>query len=461
MSLKTESELSASHRDVLTRARSALNARNYDYTISLMQGLLKTEPLFLEGRRLLRAAGIQKFKGLSGFAKGTIGMKTAGLVLKASAGKKESNDALVLAEEILAIDPFNGKGNELITEAGKALNEPELATFALETVKEGDPKNKKVLLQLAELYMKMSEFTKAEKTFGEVLKIDPRDGDAIHGAKSASAANASRSGGWDSAEGDFRKVIKNKEEAKQLEQASRVVKSAEAIDEQIALLYEKVQSEPNNLNPPKQIAQLCEQKEDFASAIQWYEYTYSAGKNSDSSIEKKIDDLKLLVLEHQINDVRAAAATDPAAAEQLQALEQQRDQLNLETAKRRVEKYPNEYQFHFELGQAYYNLGHYKEAGPELQLGLKQPNVRGEAQNLIGLCYMKRHMNDLAEKAFRSAKEEIAVMDNAKKEITYNLALLLEQMGKKEEYIAQLKEIYEVDMGFRDVTARVEASYGH
>lgn len=460
MPLKSESELSAPQRDLINRARAALSARNYDYTINLLQGLLKTEPLFLEGRRLLRAAGIQKYKGLSGLSKQMSGMKTAGMVMKASAGKKQPADALILAEEILAVDPYNRKGNDLVAEAYITLGDPEGACFAYETVKEGNPKDKDNLNHLAQAYLKMGDFTKAEKTFSAILEIDPRDGEAMSGMKNASAANASRSGGWESAS-DYRDLIKNKDEAKALEQAGRVVKSGEAIDEQIAALYEKVNSDPANLNHPKQIAQLCEQKEDFPAAIQWYEYTFEAGKRTDNSLEKKIDDLKMRVLEDELNVVKAAAQTDEAAAARVAELQHQRNIIVMETAKRRVEKYPNEYQFHFELGQAYYNLGMFKEAGPELQLGLKQPNVRSEAQNLIGLCYMHRHMNDLAEKAFRSAKDEMGVMDNGKKEVTYNLALLLEKMGKKEEYIAQLKEIYEVDMGFRDVTKRVEDSYGH
>lgn len=460
MPIKTESELSASQRDVMKRANSAINARNYDYTISLVQGLLKTEPLFLEGRRILRAASIQKYKALSGFSKQMTNVKVAGMVVKATAGRRQPADSLILAEEILAIDPYNAKGNQLLAEAALALEAPEMAAMAYETVKEGSPKDKNNLLHLAELYMKIGEFIKAEQTYGLALEIDPRDGDAMHGVKSASAANASRSGGWES-ETDYRKLIKNKDEAQQLEQANRVVKTDEAIDEQIALLYEKVQSEPANLNPPKQIAQLCEQKEDFATAIQWYEYTFETGKRTDNSLEKKIDDLKMIVLDRQLSVARAAAENNPEAAAEIEELERQRNLVNLDTAKRRVEKYPNEYQFHFELGQAYFNLGMFKEASPELQLGLKQPTVRAIAQNLIGLCYMNRHMNDLAEKAFRNAKDEMSVMDNDKKEITYNLALLLEKMGRKEDYIAQIKEIYEVDMGFRDVAQRVEASYGH
>jgi tetratricopeptide (TPR) repeat protein len=460
MALKTESELTAPQRDTVNRARSALSARNYDYAITLLLGLVKSEPLFLEGRRLLRASAIQKYKSLSGFARQMTGVKIAGLVLKASAGKREPLEAMSLAEDILAVDPYNRKGNELVGEAGVALEELEITAMAYETYKEGNPKDKKNLMHLGDLYMKMGEFPRAEQTYSAILEFDPRDGEAVHGMKNASAANASRSGGWDSAS-DYRDLIKDKEEAKRLEQANRVVKSDVAIDDLIAQAYEKVQAEPSNLNHPKRIAQLCEQKEDFASAIQWYTYTYEAGGRTDNSLEKKIDDLKMTVLDHKFEALKEAAATDPAVAQQLAEIEKERSLVLLDTAKRRVEKYPNDYQYHFELGEAYYNAGQYREALPELQLGTKQPNVRSQAQNLIGMCYLQRGMYDLGEKVLRDSKAELPVMDGPKKEITYNLALLLEKMGKKEEYIAELKEIYEVDMGFRDVAHRVEASYGH
>lgn len=464
MPLKTESELSAQQRDIVNRARAAVNAKNYDYTISLLHGVLKAEPLFLEGRKVLRAAAIQKYKALSGFSRQMIGVKVAGSVVKASTGKKKPDDAMILAEEILALDPYNHKANEILAEAAITLEAPEIAAMAYETVKEGNPKNKANLLHLADLYMTMQDFPKAENTYNAALEIDPRDGDAMHGMKNASAAQASRSGGWDTAaqstEG-YRSLIANKEEAARLEQVGRVVKSDEAIDDQIAQLYQTVQSEPANLNAPKRIAQLYEQKEDFGSAIEWYKYAFEAGGRTDNSLEKKMDDLQIQVIDGKIEVAKEASKTDPAAVQQLADLEKERNLVFLETAKRRVEKYPNEYQFHFELGQAFFNVGMYKEAGPELQLGAKQPNVRLQALNLVGQCYVKRNMLDLAEKTFRNAKAELSVMDNDKKEITYNLALLLEQMGKADAYIAEVKEIYEVDMGYRDVTQRVEASYGN
>ena len=56
----------------------------------------------------------------------------------------------------------------------------------------------------------------------------------LSGLKNASAAHTSRSGGWETAGADYRNALKNKSEAIELEQASKVVKSQEAIEEQIA-----------------------------------------------------------------------------------------------------------------------------------------------------------------------------------------------------------------------------------
>jgi tetratricopeptide (TPR) repeat protein len=79
--------------------------------------------------------------------------------------------------------------------------------------------------------------------------------------------------------------------------------------------------------------------------------------------------------------------------------------------------------------------------------------------NLLGRCYQQLGMLDLAAKQLEEAAGEILAMDATKKEITYNLGLVYEQMGAAEKSIGCMKQIYEVDYGYRDVAARVESSY--
>ncbi len=467
MSLKSERDLSPSHREMVNRGKSAAQSKNYDYTISLFQNVLKAEPLFLDGRRFLRAVELQKYKGTCTFNKPMLGMKVSSAAMKLStAGKKEPAEQLNLAEEILALDPFQAKANAMIADAGTALGYPEFKAFAYETMAEGKPADKAILNMLASTYMLLKDPVKAEKTYERILTIDPRDGDALSGLKNASAAHASRSGGWETEGSDYRNALKNKNEAIELEQASKVVKSSEAIDEQIALNFEKHQAEPNNPLHAKVIAQLFLQKPDYDQAIQWYTYAFEAGKGIDSALEKIIGDLKLKKADVELDAIKASHSeqTDPEAQAQYQAaIEQKEAEINevrLSQAEARVRSHPNDGQYHFELGEALYKVGQYKRATEELQLGLKQPSVRYQALNLMGLSFMKRGMLDFAVKQLSLAESELPGMDEIKKEITYNLGLAYEAIKQPEKSLEQWKKIYEVDMGYRDVAQRVESSYG-
>jgi len=51
-------------------------------------------------------------------------------------------------------------------------------------------------------------------------------------------------------------------------------------------------------------------------------------------------------------------------------------------------------------------------------------------------------------------------MDEIKKEITYNLGLAYLANGDGTTALNEFKKIYEFDMAYRDVAARVESSYG-
>jgi tetratricopeptide (TPR) repeat protein len=102
----------------------------------------------------------------------------------------------------------------------------------------------------------------------------------------------------------------------------------------------------------------------------------------------------------------------------------------------------------------------YGEAIPELQQARQNPNLRTKALYMLGLCFASKNMNDLAIGALGDASKEIPAMDNTKKDILYSLAMVFEKLGKTEDYLNALKEIYNSDYGFKDVAKRVEASYG-
>jgi tetratricopeptide (TPR) repeat protein len=173
-------------------------------------------------------------------------------------------------------------------------------------------------------------------------------------------------------------------------------------------------------------------------------------KRSEQEIAAHADFLARHGPEHEEYAARSAA---------LENARRQRAEILIGDARKRSERNPTDLQLRFELGEHLLDAGHFREALPELQRARQNPNARLKAMNLLGRCYRELGMLDLAAKQLEDAAREILSMDPMKKEIVYNLGLVFEQMGEAEKSIDCMKQIYEVDYGYRDVAARVESSY--
>jgi Flp pilus assembly protein TadD len=469
MAVKTEKDLPDDARTIWLKALHALELHNYGYVISLVQTVLKETPDFINGRKVLRQAEISATKGKRSFLSGlnTGSMKGGSLV------KKDPKAAMEAAEKSLENDPYNQAANMLLHDAAMAAGYPEVAAFALETLVAGNPKDTKALHELAAHYYENGQPEKAVDIHGKISQLNPADLTALKKGKDAAARASMTSGKWEevAASGgtkDYRDLIKNKDEAISLEQKSRVVKSDEMIDQQLAELTAKCnESEENqrNVDIVRRIAVLYEQKGDLENAAAWYNYAGELTNNTDPAITRKASEIRLKVLDQSIAEFEAwleqygNAENAPEVRQQLEDLKKQKAESMLAEARKRVERNPTESGLRFELGEQLLANGQPTEAIPELQQARKNPSVRLKAMNLLGDCYTLKNMLDLAVKTYSEACREMVVMDDLKKEITYKLALLHERMGDPKLYLERLKEIYDTDYGYKDVAKRVESSY--
>lgn len=465
MPVKTEKELPEQYRATWLKALSAMQLKNYGYVIQLLQGVLKQEPDFLTGRQLLRKAETAKASAggkkslLSGASFST--MKIAGMV------KKDALGAIVEIEKLLESEPTSQQANLLLRDAALAASMPETATFALETIVLGAPKDTKMLHELAKHYVSIDDADKAVEIYGKIVEINPTDLLALKAGKDASARASMKKGGWERENTTYRDLIANKDTAISLEQQSRVVRSAEMIEQQLGELGQKYEENPQSVDVARRIAELYEQKDDLASAVQWFTYAAGLTNNTDAALVRKAADLRIKQYDTSIAEFEAyLASVDPAAPEAVKAREDlekirhERALIEQQEAKARVERNPTDLMFRFELGEILVRLGEFKDAIPELQKARQNPNVRLRAMNLLGKCFEARNMLDLAIKTVEEAAGELLAMDAVKKEIVYNLGILYEKSGDKEKSITCMKQIYEVDYGYKDVAERVEGSYG-
>ena len=464
MAVKTEKELSESLRAFWLKVVSAIELRNFGYAISLLQEILKQEPEFLTGRQLLRRAEVTKSK--SG-KKSFFNISTAPIgVMKAQREvKKNPKRAVEMLEEVLEAEPYNRQANLLLKEAALAAGWSDVAIFALRTLLEENPRDVKVLNELGRLYHELGDHENEVEIYNQLTAIEPLDAQALRLGKDASARASMKRGGWTQAE-SYRDLIKDKDEAISLEQQSRIRLTGGALDQQIAETYARHQSEPENLDFARRLGALSEQKDDFESAIRWYQYAADLANGADVGLLRKISDLKIKSLEAEIaaheEFLSTYSARDEVYAEksgQLRAAKISRAEMLIVDAQERVARNPTDLQLRFELGEYFFNAGRFREAVPELQRARQNPHARLKAMHVLGCCYGELGMLDLAMKQLEEASREIVSMDEMKKEIVYNLALIYERMGDVEKALACMKEIYEVDYGYRDVARRVESSY--
>ena len=208
-------------------------------------------------------------------------------------------------------------------------------------------------------------------------------------------------------------------------------------------------------------------EESFNGAHYYYHHVNQLLSGSDPSIARKLSELQLKQLDLHIKQLESWFSEGgeeheeaAGAREQLTDLKKQKATLLIDDAKKRVERNPTDLQLRFELGEQLFNAGEHRTAVQELQKARQNPNARIKAMNLLGQCYTEMNMLDLAIKQFTDASSELVAMDTVKKEIVYKLGLIYERLGKKDDYLKCMKDIYEADYGYRDVAHRVEQSYG-
>ena len=464
MAVKTEKDLPEFHRANWLKAMSAMQLKNYGYAIQLLQTVRKSHPEFLAARQLVRKAAIAKVAGKKSLLAGLSVASFSSIKFQAQI-KKDALGALDAIEKSLESEPQNPQLNQLLKDAALAANLPEIAAFALETIVDASPKDTKAMHELAKHYMQHAAPDKAAQIYQRILAIAPNDLAAVKGAKDAAAANSMKTGGWDKEETTYRDLIKDKDQAVALEQQSRVVRSEEMIDNLLAELHAKAEAEPGIVDTARRIAELYEQKEDWENAANWFSYAASLSNNSDMALVRKASDLQLRQFDIAIEAREQFIAANPGSTEsegyatELGTLKQQRAEIALEAARIRVEQNPTDLQLRFELGEILADLGNWQEAIPELQKARQNPNVRMRAMSLLGQCFTARGMLDLAAKTLSDAVAELMVMDAVKKDAIYNLGLVYEKMGNAEKSVDCMKQIYEVDYGYRDVAHRVESSY--
>jgi predicted Zn-dependent protease len=467
MAEKNVNEVSREARLLFIKGGEAAQRENIDYAIDLFNQVLEKEPAFYDCRKALRAAQFRKAgAGGRGFFKKMLsGAGSSPHIAKAKmALNKNPAEAMAIAEQILNGDPENSSAHRIIVDAANALELPHTAVLSYETLAKHSPKDRDLAIDFAHALANAGDASKGEHNRGEKILMDllrenPNDGELNQALKNLSARKTLNEGGYgalEDGEGSYRDILKDKKQAVELEQEKRVQKTEDVAARLIEEYESRLKTEPNNLKLLRQLAELYTQKNQFDRALELYDRIKNSEMGGDASLAQAIANTIVRRFDHQITGLNPF---EPGHAEQAAKIQAEKLNFQIAECQKRVEKYPTDLAIRFEMGTLYFQAGKIGEAISEFQKAQGNPHKRLAAMSLLAQCFAKRKMFDLAARTLQNAIKEKVVFDDEKKDLIYNLGCVFEAMDKKEEAVEQFKIIYETDISYRDVAAKVDAFY--
>jgi tetratricopeptide (TPR) repeat protein len=468
ITVKAPNEVSPALRKLNERALTALENKNFDYAMQMFRDLLLKEPGFNEARLNLRQAQLERI----GFSVSPMRRITAMVTTlipvyltgPAKLKKGEFAQALDCAESAMDADPTLLSTLRFLKTVAIAAGLKEIAVNAMEIAVRFNAKNPVAFLELSKLYQETNQARKALEILQKLRGLKPNSLEVANELKHATALAAMEAGRWEQAE-SYKDVMKDKEQAELLEQEGRLsARDEDSRQKLIAKAREEVEARPGP-GGYKKLAALLHQDRAYDEAIEAYGKVMELAGAFDPSIDASISDVisdsyadQIYELKQQLPD--AGEAKQAEIQNQIDELIQERDGILVERLEKRVENFPNELNFRFELGALYWEVGRVDDALQQFQQAQRNPHLARKAQLYMGKCLSAKGLYEMAIEQFDlvlADKDKVSGQDF--KDALYETGLAAEKQGNEKEAMKRFKELFSVDVNFRDVSQRLEKFY--
>ena len=227
--------------------------------------------------------------------------------------------------------------------------------------------------------------------------------------------------------------------------------SEEELAEERTRLEEALAASPRSVELLVELAGVLERLRDPEGALDHVERALEL-RPTDTELADQAATLHLKVLKRRI-----ARADKLGDAEEADRLERELARRELDAVRTKVERNPGDAAARLDLGRLLFRTGQFDLATAELQKALVDPRRAEDARFLLAQCFQAKGFGDLARKEFERVLEGRPLVDDRAREVLYNLGLIAESEGNPVEARRHYARIYEVDIGFRDVAAKMEA----
>ncbi|MFG0320378.1 MAG: tetratricopeptide repeat protein [Planctomycetota bacterium JB042] len=440
----------------LEKAAEALRKKNFDYAISLYHQVLQLKPDHGEARRELRQALVRRaeykkvppFIALLQGAPSRVGM-LLGKVLK------NRGQVVLAAENYLRNDPRNRGVNWSLAEALEAAGHRNGAVAVWEFLGEDEQVGDEALKRAGSLYYQLQQMEKALGCYEAVLKRSPRDSEAEKMRKNLAAEGVLSSGSYDPTRSS-RELARDQKQVKELEASQKLVTTEDERELLRAKLGEALAADPSDRRARRALVDHHVKAKEFERAVEVLEEGIAADPDA-TDLRDRLGEVRILDFEQQLRRTKALADRgDQAAKTDLVDITREKREFEVEEYTRRVKDHPTDLEQRYRLGRLLLETGETDKAIENLQLAVKDPRRRVESLLGLGRAFESKGMLDLAMKQFTAALDAVDAGSDRATEITYALGILNERTGDLAAAKARYESIYERDIHFKDVAARLE-----
>lgn len=435
----------------IQKAEEAERRRNYDFAVQLYQQLLDIDMDQGQARAGLRRVLKKRQEAGKGGGKLFGKLKGAGPLAMAhtmvKAGRHEA--AARSLESYLATSPLDEDANLLLGQCLESAGHFASALAVYEFVAEIAPRNPEGLKKAGAMMQRKGDVPRALEYFERALEVDPRDRDAIKARKDLAAEAALSSARYEEVQ-HSREQIKDKDEARRLERSGRVHLSAEELEQERARLEDRYAEDPSDVELMLELAEVHEKLRDPEAALDLVERAASY-RRQDEGLQKRLAELKQKALKKSIS--RADREGDRETADRLEG---ELRELEIADLERQLSLAPGNAGLRLQLGRAFVRQERWDEALAQFQKAVSDPRMRDDALFHLGQCFQQKGFLDLAREEFEKALASRPGMDERACEIVYQLGAIAEHEGKTDEARAAYSRIYSVDIGYRDVAAKMD-----
>ncbi|MCC7086771.1 MAG: hypothetical protein IT427_17355 [Pirellulales bacterium] len=228
-------------------------------------------------------------------------------------------------------------------------------------------------------------------------------------------------------------------------------------------LIEKIKANPAEIALYVELADLYGKEEKWGDAEVTLQRALEAS-GGDVTIREQLEDVQLRKAQRQslIADKRAAEQKTSEAVELAQRMRVELIRQEIEVYRSRVDRYPTNTHWKYELGVRLKKAGNFSDAIKLLQEARTDPKRKGVVLLDLGECFQQIKQYPLAAQQYLKAIEEIPEKDiDYRKKALYRAGVLAMGMATNDpskwtDAEKHLSLLAELDFGYRDVAERLD-----